>query len=240
VNYAQIRGDGLTGTASELSDTHTITLEQIGSIQVSKKVDLTLDDVNDDQVYTLSWANFAASFGIDKPTIIDVLPFVGDSGTNSPRTPASNFQGVLKLTGAPSIKWIGGGTDGAPLGTWYYSTDNPSGIQHDPDKNQSNWVTEAALGGNFAQVTALKFISNYRLEKDGNPHQGMKATYTLQAGDTSNPNSATANKPGDIYTNIFALDTNSLPAKQFLISNPVTVAIASYSVGDLVFADVNR
>ena len=239
VNYAQIKGDGLTGSASELSDTHTITLEQIGSIQVSKKVDLTLDDVNDNQVHTLSWANFAASFGIDKPTIIDVLPFNGDNGANSPRTPASSFHGALKLTGAPSVTWIGGGTDGAPLGTWYYTTDNPAGIVHDPDNNTSNWVLEAALGGDFSQVTAIKFVSTYRLEKDGDPHQGMKASYTLQAGDTANPNSATANKPGDIYTNIFALDTNSLPADQFLISNPVTVSVASYSVGDLIFADVN-
>ncbi len=242
VNYSQIKGDRLIGSATELSDTHTITLEQIGSIQVSKKVDLTLDDVNDDQVYTLSWANFAASFAIDAPTIIDVLPFNGDDGANSNRTPKSDFKGKLVLTGAPTIAWTGGATDGAPLGTWYYSKDNPATINYDPDidkNNTTNWVTEAALAGNFSQVTAIKFISNYKLEKDGDPHQGMESTYTLQAGDTGNPNSADANKPGDIYTNIFTLDTPSLPAAQFLRSNPVSVSIASYSVGDLVFADVN-
>lgn len=243
VNYAEIRGDTLISALSQRSDEHTITLEQIGSIQVAKTVDLTLDDVNDDQVHTLSWANFAPSFGIDEPTLIDVLPFNGDNGVNSSRTPASQFEGKLALTGAPSVTWIGGGVDGAPLGTWYYSTDNPAGITHDPDQNSlqntTTWVTEAALGGNFASVTALKFVSNYRLEKDGDPHQGMKATYTLQAGDTADPNSADANKPGNLYTNIFALDTDSLPAEQFLISNPVSVTVASYSVGDLVFADVN-
>jgi uncharacterized repeat protein (TIGR01451 family) len=242
VNYSQIKGDGLTGSATELSDTHTITLEQIGSIQVSKKVDITLDDVNDTQIYTLSWANFAASFAIDAPTIIDVFPFNGDDSANSNRTPKSDFKGKLALTGAPTIAWTGGATDGAPLGTWYYSKDDPATINYDPDidKNSTtNWVTEAALGGDFSQVSAIKFISNYKLEKDGDPHQGMESTYTLQAGDTTNPNSADANKPGDIYTNLFTLDTPSLPAAQFLKSNSVSVSVASYSVGDLVFADVN-
>jgi len=125
------------------------------------------------------------------------------------------------------------------LGTWYYTTDAPSSINYDPDNNTSNWITEAALAGNFGQVTAIKFISNHPLEKDGDPHQGMKASYTLQAGDTSNPNSATANKPGNLYTNLFTLDTPSLPAEQFLRSNAVSVQIASYSVGDFIFADID-
>ena len=239
VNYAEIRGDTLISALAQRSDTHTITLEQIGSIQVSKKVDLTLDDVNDDQVYTLSWANFAPSFAIDAPTIIDVLPFNGDDGANSTRTPASNFHGVIQLIDVPSVTWIGGGTDGEPLGTWYYSEDDPATINHDPDNNNSNWLTKDQLNGNFSKVTALKFVSNYKLEKDGDPHQGMKATYTLQAGDTADPNSVNANKPSDLYTNIFSLDTDSLPAEQFLTSNPVSVQVAAYSIGDMIFADVN-
>lgn len=239
VNYVEIQGDGLAGAASERSDTHTITLEQVGSIQLSKKVDVTLDDLNDDQVYTLSWASFAASFAISAPTIIDVFPFNGDDGVNSPRSPPSNFTGSLELTGAPIVTWLDGAVDGAPLGTWYYTTDAPATINHNPDINNSNWLTEAALGGNFSNVTAVKFVSNYDLGRDGDPHQGMRATFTLQAGDTTNPNSSTANKPGDIYTNLFTLDTSSLPVDQFLSSNAVSVTIASYSVGDLIFADVD-
>ncbi len=239
VNYAEIRGDSLISALSQRSDTHTITLEQVGSIQIDKKVDLTLDNANDTQVYTLSWANFAASFAIDAPTIIDVLPFVGDDSGSSPRTPASSFQGQMALTAAPTISWLSGATDGAPLGTWYYTTDAPAGISFDPDNNTSNWITESALGGDFSQVTAIKFVSSYALEKDGDPHQGMKATYTLQAGDPANPDNATANRPGDIYTNLFTLDTSSLPAEQYLKSNSVSVQVADYSVGDLVFADID-
>ena len=239
VNYAEIRGDSLISALTQRSDTHTITLEQIGSIQVSKTVDATLDDVNDNQVYTLSWANFAPSFAIDAPTIIDVFPFNGDDGGNSARSPKSHFSGKLQLTGAPSISWLDGSTGNAPLGTWYYSIDAAASINYDPDNNTSTWVTEAALAGDFSQVTAIKFISNHPLEKDGDPHQGMKASYTLQAGDTTNPNSAEANKPSDFYTNLFTLDTSSLPAEQFLRSNAVSVQIASYSVGDLIFADID-
>lgn len=239
VNYAEIRGDSLISALSVRSDTHTITLEQIGSIQTSKVVKSTLDDVNNTQDYTLSWANFAPSFAIDPPTVIDVLPFNGDDGPNSTRTPKSEFSGRLELTGPPTTTWLGGATDGAPLGTWYYSTDDATTINFDPDNNTSNWIQEAALGGNFSQVTAIKFVSAYKLEKDGDPHQGMKATYSLKAGDSSNPLSNGANLPGDIYSNLFTLDTNSLPADQFLKSNTVSVQIASYFVGDLVFADID-
>lgn len=239
MNYAEIRGDTLISALSVRSDTHTITLEQIGSIQISKEVDSTLDDVNDEQKYVLSWANFAPSFAIDAPTLIDVFPYNGDSNTNNARSPESDFSGVLELTGAPSTTWIGGEVDGAPLGTWYYTTDSPETINYDPDNNTSNWVDEAALAGDFSNVTAIKFVSAYKLEKDGDPHQGMKASYTLKVGDSSDPESTFANKPGDKYSNLFTLDTPSLPAEQYLKSNTTTVEIASYYVGDLVFADVD-
>jgi len=239
MNYAEIRGDTLISALSVRSDTHTITLEQIGSIQVSKEVDSTLDDVNDEQKYVLSWANFAPSFAIDAPTLIDVFPYNGDSNSNNARSPESEFSGVLELTGAPSTTWLGGEVDGAPLGTWYYTTDSPETINYDPDKNASTWVDEAALAGDFSNVTAIKFVSAYKLEKDGDPHQGMKASYTLKIGDSSDPESTFANKPGDKYSNLFTLDTQSLPAEQYLKSNTTTVEVASYYVGDLVFADVD-
>ena len=239
MNYAEIRGDTLISALSVRSDTHTITLEQIGSIQISKEVDSTLDDVNDEQEYVLSWANFAPSFAIDPPTLIDVFPYNGDSNTNNARSPESDYSGVLELIGAPSTTWLDGEVDGEPLGTWYYTTDAPETINYDPDNNASNWVDEAALAGDFSQVTAIKFVSAYKLEKDGDPHQGMKAFYTLKVGDSSDPESNFANKPGDKYSNLFTLDTPSLPAEQYLKSNTTTVEIASYYVGDLVFADID-
>lgn len=50
---------------------------------------------------------------------------------------------------------------------------------------------------------------------------------------------ATGNAPGNVYTNRFTFDSASLPADQFLRSNQVTVYVASYSIGDFIFADTN-
>jgi len=239
INYAEIRGDTLLSSLSSRSDTHSVVLEQIGSIQVSKQVESTLDDVNAEQHYTLTWANFAASFAIDPTTIIDVFPYNGDSHANNARAPASAFSGRLELLGTPSVTWMGGQTDGAPLGTWYYTTDTPNTINHNPDQNTSNWLTEAQLSGDFSQVTAVKFVGAYPLEKNGDPHQGMQATYSLRAGDVANPSSANANLPNNRYANLFTLDTASLPPEQFLKSNTTVVEVASYTVGDLIFADLD-
>ncbi|WP_210219511.1 IPTL-CTERM sorting domain-containing protein [Thiothrix unzii] len=258
VNYAEIRADNVITALSARSDTHSIRLEQTGSIQVAKKVDMPLDDLDDDQVYTLSWANFAPAFKINKPTIIDVLPFMSGDGdgadAKSARTPASNFHGKLTLTAAPTITWLDGnsptGADPFPtLGDWFYSSDAPETINYNPDDNATEattkWCLESAFGtsgcpANFAAVTALKFVSHYDLEKDGNPRKGMTAQFTLQAGDTTDPNSANANKPGDIYTNRFAFDTTSIDPPQFLRSNNVSVQVAAYSIGDFIFADNNQ
>lgn len=239
VGYFEIKGDTLISALVQRSDTHTITLEQIGSIQLSKKVDTTLDNQNDSQIYTISWANFAESFSIAAPTVIDILPYNGDAtATNSERSPASNFVGTITLTQAPTTTWIDGSVPSgaeASMGTWYYTNDNPSSINSNPDQNTSNWCLEANFGSggsgcpnSFANVTAIKFVANYALEKDGNPRQGMKATVSLQASN---------NNPGNRYTNRAAFDTPSLPAAQFIRSNNETVYIASYSLGDYLFSD---
>ncbi len=261
VNYAEIRADNVITALEVRSDDHTITLEQTGSIQVAKKVDMPLDDQNDDQVYTLSWSNFAPSFAINAPTVIDVFSFTSGTGdgdsrdTNgnyislSPRSPASNFHGKFTLTGAPVATWLDGsvpgGADPFPtIGTWSYTADAPSSVNYDPDNNTSKWCLESEFGtadcpANFAAVTAIRFVSNYELAKDGNPRQGVKATYSMQAGDAVNPLSADVNKPGNIYTNRFTFDSSSLPASQFLRSNNVSVQVAAFSIGDLLFADVD-
>ncbi|MEZ5536233.1 MAG: SdrD B-like domain-containing protein [Thiolinea sp.] len=267
VMYSEIRADNVITALSVRSDDHTIKLEQTGSIQVSKKVDMPLDDQNDDQVYTIAWSNFAPSFGVAAPTIIDVFSFTsgngdgdakdanGDPVSLSARTPESDFHGKFELTGAPTISWLdgsvpdtGAGDPDAELGTWYYSADAPETIDYNPDENAAagttNWCLEADFGSgscpaDFAAVTAIKFVSNYGLVKDGDPRQGMKATYTMQAGDPNDPTSTDINLPGDIYTNRFTFDSATLPADQYLRSNNVSVQIAAFSIGDLIFADVN-
>ncbi|WP_022952807.1 SdrD B-like domain-containing protein [Leucothrix mucor] len=249
INYAEIRADNVLSSLAARSDTHTISLEQVGEIQVSKTVDVPLDDRNDEQVYTMSWSNFSAAIRINNPVAIDILPFNGDGILE--RSPPSSFNGVLELVQAPTTAWLDGSvpdtsvTGGEdPIGTWYYSIDDPTTIDVDPDSNTSNWCLESDFNTSdcpteFADVTAVKFMSNYPLEKDGNPRQGMNTKLVLKAGDSVDPDSTGANKSGDVYTNRFSLDSSTLPAAQFFQSGNATVQIASYSLGDFVFADID-
>lgn len=249
INYSEAQADNIIRSKNHY-DEHTIKLEQTGAIQVSQKVDMPLDDMNDDQVLSLAWANFAAAYTVDAPTVIQVLPYMsggGDGAGLSARSPASSFHGTLTLTAAPTITWkdgsVPGGSDPSPtLGTWYYTADAPETIQYDPDTNASTWCTEAQFGNvgcptNLAGATGLKFVSNYALEKDGNPRQGMKASFTVQAGNAADTSAVDANKAGDGYTYRFTMDSSSLPASQFLRSNNVWVQVAAYSLGDLVYGD---
>jgi len=193
----------------------------------------------------LSWANYSAALEIGSPTIIDVFPFNGDSNN-----PPSNFAGTLELQGAPVVKWTDGTVPGAgdpnpDIGTMYYTAETPATINQDPNLNTSNWYTLAQFGSglpdspnSFADVRAIKFVSNYALAKDGNPRQGMDMVLTLLPGTTAT-NSGTTNDPGDIYTNSFSLDSPTLPPGQVLTSGGVSVQIASYSIGDFVFADID-
>ncbi len=244
INYAEIRADNTISSLAVRSDTHTVLVEQVGEIQVSKTVDVPLDDRNDSQVYNIAWSNYSAALKIAAPVAIDIFPYSGDNNT-----PQSNFSGVLELEGEPVTTWLDGSTPTTgeqPIGTWYYTSDNPSGITLDPDSNTSNWCTEAQFNTGltgcpveFADTTAVKFISNYDLEKEGNPRQGVRAAVTLNAGTTADNGSAETNDPGDIYTNRFAVDSSTLPAAQYLISPNATVQVASYAIGDFVFADID-
>ncbi|RVU86433.1 DUF11 domain-containing protein [Leucothrix sargassi] len=242
VNYAEIRADNTISSLAARSDTHTISLEQLGEIQVSKSVDAPLDDRNDSQVYNLGWANYSAAIEIAAPVAIDIFPYNGDDNT-----PQSSFSGVLELDSEPTVTWLDGSTpaSGEPdLGTWYYTSDAPNTIILDPDNNVSNWCLEADFGtagcpAEFADSTAIKFVSNYNLAKDGDPRQGIKAAVTLNAGTTADNGNASSNTPGDIYTNRFAVDSSTLPAPQFLVSPNATVQVASYAIGDFVFADID-
>ena len=243
-NYAEARAENVISSLAARSDSHNIKLEQVGEIQVNKTVDSPLDDRNDSQVYTLSWANFSAALEIAAPTLIDVFPYNGDNNN-----PQSNFAGVMELAGAPVVTWTDGTTPTAAdpnpeIGMLYYTADTPSGIVEDPDNNTSNWCMESEFGNpscpiDFSGVTAIKFIANYDLAKDGNPRQGMRMSLTLLAGTTAS-GTAPDNNPADIYTNSFAMDSPTLPAAQFLKSGGATVQVASYAIGDFVFADIDQ
>ncbi len=224
----------------------SVALAQVGSIQSSVTVDVPLDDPNDSQQYLLRWYNFSTAGSIAKPTIINVLPYNGDNAGLSGRSPASTFSGVLDLAAEPLITFSDGSVPGgaeAVIGVLYYSSDVSSSIGHNPDNNSSNWCeydgssfVNPSMGGgvcpsSWSEVTAIKHISNYELETDGNPRQGLVMSYSLNAN---------GNAAGNRYTNVFAIDSVSLPAAQYIKSQQSSVIIASYSIGDFVFVDLNN
>ncbi len=248
VNEAEISADNVVYNASTQEDTHSIQLQQVGSMQASKSVDVTLDDLDDSQVYTMSFANFSGAFEIDPPVLIDVFSHQDDGlGSLNERTPPSDFTGSFELLGPPTATFLDGSSPtGTPIGYFEYSADDPTTIDYNPDANTAAgttiWCTESggvfsnssgAAGtcpASFADVTAIKYTSNYPLAPDGNPEQGHEITYTMNAN---------GNEPGDLYTNRFGLDSPTLPPDQFLVSNNVSVEIASFSIGDFIFADAD-
>lgn len=250
-NYSELKAQDDVTALTNRSDDHTIRLEQSGAMQIGKSVDRRLDPLNDTQVYTMEYANFASAFTMKAPTFIDVFPWNGDgSGSLSERDPASSYTGSLTLSALPTVTFkngtVPGATDPYPaIGTFYYTKDAPATVNYNPDANTSTWcattngttwtpqapATAADCPATLANVTAVKFVSNYDLEKDGNPRQGQRITIALQA---------TNNAPGDKYTNRATVDSASLPAAQFLRSNNVTVEVPSFNLGDLVFGDLNR
>ncbi|MCB1756367.1 MAG: hypothetical protein KDJ38_12640, partial [Gammaproteobacteria bacterium] len=218
----------------------SVALGQAGNIQATVSVDVPLDDPDDEQQYTLGWYNFSTAGTVQAPTVINVLPYNGDNAGLSSRNPASSFSGSLSLTGEPLVTFSDGSVpaDGEPvLGVLYYSADTPSTIDHNPDNNASNWCEFDGTGfvghacpASWNEVTAIKHVSNYEMQLDGNPRQGFLMSYALQANGNTN---------GDIYTNVFGVDSASLPAEQFITAKSSSVIVASYSIGDLVFVDMN-
>ncbi len=239
VNTAQIQYDG---SPTKPFDTHTVTLEQTGEIKLRKTVDAPLDVLNDDQLYTMSLQNFSQTLTIGAPTFIEVFPFNGDGtplgGVN--RSPASDFEGALELTGPPTVENM---TGGSYSGTFYYSTQDPATINQDLNHDDQNtWVSEVALLGDFSNVTAIKFVGDADLTPvTSNSTSGLTIRFTLQAGDTSDPFSDDANSAGDRYSDRFTAFSESFQgtngAYQILASNRVTVRTVSHSNGDLVFED---
>ncbi len=238
VNHAEIK---YTGSPIEPFDDHTVTLEQTGEIKLRKTVDAPLDVLNDDQNYTLSMQNFSETLTVGAPTFIEVFPYNGDAtppgGVN--RSPSSNFHGDLTLTGPATVQNISGGSY---AGTFLYSTDAPATINQNLNLNTSTWVTAASLGGDYSQVTAIKFIGDDNLTPVTTvATSGLTVAFTLQAGDTSDPFSATANAAGDRYSDRFTAFSSTFGGAggtfQVLASNRVTVRTVSHSNGDLIFED---
>ncbi len=224
----------------------TVILGQAGAIGAAAKLDVPVDLVDDTQEHTLVLANYSLATTIDKPVVVNVLPYVGDSGDLAPRLPGSNFTGTLELSGPARDTWSDGSVPTAldpfaTIGSIYYSADASATVNHDPDSNTSDWcswngsafVPETvgmACPAAFANVTAIKHVSNYDLEPAGNVRDAIHLDFQL---------STQGNSPSDLYVNVFGVDSMDLPADQFITSNRSILTIASHSIGDLVFLDVD-
>jgi len=242
LNTAQAKADN---SALSRPAYQSVALGQAGSIQASVTVDVPLDNINDTQLYKLRWYNFSSAGLVSVPSVINVLPYIGDDTGLSARNPATNYAGTFKLTGEPVVTFSDGSLPAADeplIGTLYYSADVPASIDHNADDNTSNWcewngttfINPNTVGGvcpvAWSNVTAIKHVSNYELDIDGKPRQGMEMNYVM---------SALGNLPGNRYINVFGVDSDSLPADQYVKSKVSSVIIASYSIGDYVFVDLN-
>ncbi|HAP76268.1 MAG TPA: hypothetical protein DCR14_09320, partial [Acidimicrobiaceae bacterium] len=249
VNRAEVTYEGSPITPFDL---HSVVLEQTGEIKLRKRVDATLDVLNDDQQYTLSAQNFSETLTVGAPTIIEVFPYNGDATNtaNVNRNPGSNYDGALVLQGAPTVTNISGGAYNAQV---LYTADAPATVNQNLNLNTSTWCSES--GGTFTlvsgagtcpasfdDVTALKVVGADNLTPVTSfATSGLTVRFGLQAGDTVNPFSTTANEPNDVYSNRFTMFsstfTNANGQFQTLASNRTTVRTVSHSLGDWVFED---
>ncbi len=216
-------------------DTLELEIQTAGKLGVLKEVDSGYDTVNSDQVWTVSYLN-GSPFQLAPLDVIDVLPFTGDGvglGGRSQRNPGSDYSGTLALTGAPT-------SDVA--GDLRYTSRNAFDVDFDPRADSNNgagaapttWCLEADFGQpdcptGWADVTAWRFTMSNDWTPVGQPGSNGEIVFTVQAD---------GNAPGDTYSNRFGAFTPSIEAL-LLRSNTPTVVVPEYSVGDVLFADLN-
>ncbi|MGW9167330.1 DUF7507 domain-containing protein [Agromyces sp. NPDC055658] len=222
---------------SENSPTATATTTATGSGQLGlvKNVDKALVANGETYTWSVDWANTSTVISFLPTDLIDVLPWNGDAdpAAGSARGQyASDYQGLSQLTdplAAPT--YVRGGTGNVP-GTWYYSTANPSTINHDP-RNPANadpaapgglWQTAAEIA-DIGDVTAVRFVSSTALGT------GTRVRALI-------PMVSTSNELDNVYVNRAEIYSGTFP-NQPLLSNEPYVVMPGFTVGDLVWLDEN-
>ena len=232
VNNVNIKADGIVPIQNAHNDGHTVTVQQPGSLQLKKSVDQTLDLQNQDQAYTLQIKNFSDTLQIQAPTIIDVLPYNGDA-TNAAkvnRNPASKYAGTNTLVQAPQVFRFDGTTPAA--GTMYYTTVPAAQVPQDlnADTNPGIWSTTFT-----PNATAFKFVASNPL---GNVASGAASGLQIKV-----QTKQTGNAAGNLYANRFTAFSSTLMNNgkyQLLTSNQVTVRVVGFSLGDLIWFDLDN
>ncbi|MFN8622577.1 MAG: SdrD B-like domain-containing protein [Chloroflexota bacterium] len=242
VNRAVVAATNAPSPLSRRSDDATVRLLQKASFSIAKAVDRRVDLQDDDQVWTLRWSNFSTSLPFAGVDLIDVFPFPGDGlpGSGSPRTGVTSaFSGSLTLTRLMDPPVRETVAPRSELGTWYYATAaDPATISYDP-RVPANldpaapgglWCTATEIGSGGACPATLADVRAVRFVEGEPVPAGVSVVAVL-------PLQALGNAPGDIYVNRFA--SSSSTTGQLLRSNQPYVQILGFSLGDLVFSDVN-
>jgi len=221
------------------TQTQEINLGQSGAILASVDTDSVFTPVGGSMYFTLQWRNFSSTTPIQKPVVINVLPFNGDSDSSSARNPGSAFSGSVTLTSEPEVSYSGGVAASA-AGTLLYTADAAETVDHDPQNNSSNWCTYSEgdfvatddtsdCPATWTDVTAIRFNSAHDLDPAGDARSAVDITYSIDA---------LGNQPGDRYINSFAVDSASLPVEQFLVSRQGGISVVDFSISGRVFAAI--
>lgn len=157
--------DGTSPAPGELptraNDRHmaqaTVSVDGAAGIAVSKVALNPVIEAGEDFAWRVSVANGSTITTQNDPTVIDVLPYVGDDGSGaSARVPGTTNSAQYRLTGPVSL----------PAGaTAVYTTDNSRTVQLSQELGDVaradfgagiNWVDYTAVSGQLDRVTAVK------------------------------------------------------------------------------------
>ena len=239
-------GDPYVNTVTALADNAenaptaqaTITIVGSGQLGVTKSVDKPLVASGEEYTWTVDWGNTSTEIAFQPPDVIDVLPWNGDGdpASGSARSQfESDYTGLVQLTGpldTPTYVRGGTGVGNDVVGTWYYSTADPSTINHDA-RDTSN-ADPAAPGGlwrtaaetpDFEDVTAVRFVSEEFL-----PVQSRVRALI--------PMVSTSNGLDNVYVNRAMIYSATFPNQPLLSSEPY-VLMPGFTLGDLVWIDRN-
>ncbi|MGN8552124.1 UNVERIFIED_CONTAM: hypothetical protein OHV15_06035 [Microbacterium sp. SLM126] len=235
VNPMQAMADN---SENQPTDQATITVVGSGQLGVTKSVDKPFVASGESYTWTVDWGNTSTEIAFQAPDVIDVLPWNGDGdpASGSARTQyESDYTGLVQLTGSlapPTYVRGGSGVGNAVAGTWYYSTAQPSTLNHDP-RDASNvdpavpgglWQTAAEIN-DFAEVTGVRFVSNEPLPQ-------MSRVRSLI------PMVSTSDGLDNVYVNRAMVFSATFPNQPLLSPEPY-VLMPGFTLGDLVWADRN-
>lgn len=260
LNKVVVSADNVSTTEKARSASRAVRLLQLGQLALRKAVDQIIDPRNDEQVWTLTWANTSENLPFEPEDVIDVFPWNGDGlqagNTLSTREGfASDFNGTLQLTAAlPMPTKRLNGAERPANGLWYYTKAAANTVSHNPQAasnvlngGSTKWCTEAEFGNatcpaNFREVTAIR----WRAEQDANSAnfdplragESVTVEMKLAAGTYGNDATQTQNEAGDFYVNRFGAYSGTIDNPVY--SNEPYVLVTGFSLGDLLFLDVDQ